>query len=307
MNEGGSRRRGLGRGLDALLGGDGLAQEPGRARRETAEPPGAADGSVHRLPIGDVRPGQFQPRRNFGEEELQALATSIGEKGVLQPVLVRRHPDEAGCWELVAGERRWLAAQRAGLRDIPAIVHDLSDRETLEAAIVENVQRQDLTPLEEAEGYSRLIAEFGYTQEALAKIVGKSRSHVANSLRLLNLSAGVKQLLDSAALTAGHARALLSAGDPDALAATIVEDGLSVRQAERLAQPGRRRAAKRSSGRTAPPDEKDADTLALERELEARLGLSVAIDHKGPGGQVAIRYASLEQLDDLLARLLGKS
>jgi len=306
MNEGGSRRRGLGRGLDALLGGDGLAQEPGRARRETAEPPGAADGSVHRLPIGDVRPGQFQPRRNFGEEELQALAASIGEKGVLQPVLVRRHPDEAGCWELVAGERRWLAAQRAGLRDIPAIVHDLSDRETLEAAIVENVQRQDLTPLEEAEGYSRLIAEFGYTQEALAKIVGKSRSHVANSLRLLNLSAGVKQLLDSAALTAGHARALLSAGDPDALAATIVEDGLSVRQAERLAQPGRRRSAKRSSDRTAPAG-KDADTLALERELEARLGLSVAIDHKGPGGQVAIRYASLEQLDDLLARLLGKS
>lgn len=306
MNESGNRRRGLGRGLDALLGGDGLAQEPGRARRETAEPPGAADGSVHRLPIGDVRPGQFQPRRNFGEEELQALAASIGEKGVLQPVLVRRHPDEAGCWELVAGERRWLAAQRAGLRDIPAIVHDLSDRETLEAAIVENVQRQDLTPLEEAEGYSRLIAEFGYTQEALAKIVGKSRSHVANSLRLLNLSAGVKQLLDSAALTAGHARALLSAGDPDALAATIVEDGLSVRQAERLAQPGRRRSAKRSSGRTAPAG-KDADTLALERELEAHLGLSVAIDHKGPGGQVAIRYASLEQLDDLLARLLGKS
>ena len=311
MNEGGSRRRGLGRGLDALLGSEGLAQEPGRAQRETPEPPGAPPGaageSVHRLPIGDVRPGKFQPRRNFGEEELQALAASIGEKGVLQPVLVRRHPDEAGCWELVAGERRWLAAQRAGLRDIPAIVHDLSDRETLEAAIVENVQRQDLTPLEESEGYSRLIAEFGYTQEALAKIVGRSRSHVANSLRLLNLSDGVKRLLDSAALTAGHARALLSADDPDALAATIAEDGLSVRQAERLAQSGRRKSAKRSAGRTAPPDGKDADTLALERELEARLGLGVAIDHKGPGGQVAIRYASLEQLDDLLARLLGKS
>ncbi len=306
MNEGGNRRKGLGRGLDALLG-DGVAGEPGRASQERQTPPGGGQpggGTVLRLPIGDLRPGRFQPRRTFDEEELQALAASIGEKGVLQPILVRRHPDEADCWELVAGERRWLAAQRAGLRDIPAIVHDLSDRETLEAAIVENVQRQDLTPLEEAEGYSRLIDEFGYTQEALSNIVGKSRSHVANSLRLLNLSGGAKTLLDAGALTAGHARALLSAVDPDALARKIVDDGLSVRAAEKLARAGSGRKTARTAGRSAPPVEKDADTLALERALENRLGLKVEIEHKGPGGRVAIRYASLEQLDDLLTRLL---
>lgn len=306
MNEGGNRRKGLGRGLDALLG-DGVAGEPGRAPQERQTPPGGGQpggGTVLRLPIGDLRPGRFQPRRTFDEGELQALAASIGEKGVLQPILVRRHPDEADCWELVAGERRWLAAQRAGLRDIPAIVHDLSDREALEAAIVENVQRQDLTPLEEAEGYSRLIEEFGYTQEALSNIVGKSRSHVANSLRLLNLSGGAKTLLDAGALTAGHARALLSAVDPDALARKIVDDGLSVRAAEKLARAGSGRSTAKTAGRSAPPAEKDADTLALERALENRLGLKVEIEHKGPGGRVAIRYASLEQLDDLLTRLL---
>lgn len=310
MNARDGKRRGLGRGLEALLGGDGLAGAPDRAPPETREPDRATTpepGGILRLPVGDLRPGQFQPRRNFDEGELEALAASIGEKGVLQPVLVRRRPDEADSWELVAGERRWLAAQRAGLREIPAIVHDLSDRETLEAAIVENVQRQDLTPLEEAEGYSRLVAEFGHSQEALSKIVGKSRSHVANSLRLLNLSDGAKKLLDSGALTAGHARALLSAADPDALAAKVAKDGLSVRQTERLVQAGRRPSTTRTAGRSAAPAEKDADTLALERELEDRLGLKVAIEHKGPGGAVAIRYASLEQLDDLLARLLEKS
>ena len=306
MSEGSGRRRGLGRGLEALLG-DGLAETPGRAQDERREIGDAPGGDILQLPIGDFRPGKFQPRRNFDEDALQALAASIAEKGLLQPVLVRRHSDEAGCWELVAGERRWLAAQRAGLREIPAIVRDLSDRETLEAAIVENVQREDLTPLEEAEGYSRLIAEFGYTQEALAKIVGKSRSHVANSLRLLNLTDGVKHLLDSAALSAGHARALLSAGDPDALAAKVVKDGLSVRQTERMAQSRSGQPSTRNTGGGAAPAEKDADTLALERELEQRLGLKVAIEHKNPGGRVAIRYASLEQLDDLLARLLGRS
>ena len=302
MNEAGSRRKGLGRGLEALLGGDGFAGEPDRAPQETQEKPGGA--AVLQLPIGDLRPGKFQPRRTFDEDELETLSASVAEKGVLQPVLVRRHPEETGCWELVAGERRWLAAQRAGLREIPAIVHDLSDAETLEAAIVENVQRQDLTPLEEAEGYSRLIDEFGYTQAALSKIVGKSRSHVANSLRLRNLSDAVKTLLDTGALTAGHARTLLSAADPDALARKIVDDGLSVRAAEKLARAGSGRSTARAARRGAAPAEKDADTLALERALEDRLGLKVAIEHRGPGGQVAIRYASLEQLDDLLTRLL---
>ncbi|MDE0702656.1 MAG: ParB/RepB/Spo0J family partition protein [Rhodospirillaceae bacterium] len=323
MIQGETRRRGLGRGLEALLGGDDYAAAPDGTPDGRPDAPGMPAGpdrpgpGIQRLPIGDLRTGKFQPRRRFDEDELAALAASIGEKGVLQPVLVRRHPEEAGCWELVAGERRWLAAQRAGLREIPAVVHDLSDKETLEAAIVENVQRQDLTPLEEAGGYRRLIAEFGYTQEALAKIVGKSRSHVANNLRLLNLSDGAKALLDSGALSAGHARALLAAADPDALAEKIAADGLSVRQAEALARNARVGTARaRNNDRRGPPDRpagraaasagKDADTLALERELEARLGLKVAIDHKGPGGQVGIRYASLEQLDDLLARLLGK-
>ncbi len=322
MIQGETRRRGLGRGLEALLGGGDYAARPDGKSDARPDAPGMPAGpdrpgpAIRDLPIGDLRTGKFQPRRRFDEDELAALAASIGEKGVLQPVLVRRHPEEAGCWELVAGERRWLAAQRAGLREIPAVVHDLSDKETLEAAIVENVQRQDLTPLEEAGGYRRLIAEFGYTQEALAKIVGKSRSHVANSLRLLNLSDGAKALLDSGALSAGHARALLSTADPDALAEKIAADGLSVRQAETLARNARLRTGRarsdrrdqpdRAAGRAAASAGKDADTLALERELEARLGLKVAIDHKGPGGQVGIRYASLEQLDDLLARLLGK-
>ncbi|MCY4397112.1 MAG: ParB/RepB/Spo0J family partition protein [Rhodospirillaceae bacterium] len=303
MNENGGKRRGLGRGLDALLGGD---ANIGATDQDTHHSGREAAGGILRLPVGDIRPGKFQPRRTFDDGALEELKASIEEKGVLQPILVRRHPDEAGCWELIAGERRWLAAQRAQLHEIPAVVHDLSDRETLEVGLVENVQRTDLNPLEEAEGYSRLIADFHYTQEALSKIVGKSRSHVANMLRLLKLNDGARKLLDSGALSAGHGRALLAAADPDDLAAKIVREGLSVRQAERLAQ-GRGRgrsgaAAGRGGGRTG----KDADTVALERALEERLGLKVVIDHKDTGGQISIRYNSLEQLDDLLARLLEK-
>ncbi len=316
MNEINTRRRGLGRGLEALLGGDGYAAAPADAganpNRESGPPDRDPAAGARRLPIGDIRPGRFQPRRIFDDEELQALAASIREKGVLQPVLVRRRADAAPGWELIAGERRWLAAQRAGLADVPAVVLDLSDREALEAGIVENVQRQDLTPLEEAGGYRRLIDEFGYTQEALSRIVGRSRSHVANTLRLLNLTGEVRRLVDARALSAGHARALLTAADPDALAAKIVRNGLSVRQAERLAGKGGAGRSGRSAGAgqaggadSEPAAGKDADTLALERTLEDRLGLKVAIDHKGAGGRVTIRYASLEQLDDLLTRLVA--
>ena len=304
MNENGGRRRGLGRGLDALLGGETLAA----ATEQGAQDAGRQDGGgILSLPIGDIRPGKFQPRRNFDDDALQELTASIEEKGILQPILVRRYPDEENCWELIAGERRWLAAQRARLKEIPAVVHDLSDRETLEAGIVENVQRTDLNPLEEAEGYGRLVADFGYTQETLAKIVGKSRSHVANMLRLLNLSDGARKLLDSGALSAGHGRALLAAANPDALAARIVREGLSVRQAEGLARSSGKGRSGAATGRGAARAEKDADTAALERALEDRLGLKVSIDHGAAGGQVAIHYNSLEQLDDLLARLLDKS
>ena len=308
MNEGGGRRRGLGRGLDALLGGEIPAAAPERGAQDAGRP---AEGGILRLPVGDIRPGRFQPRRTFDDDALGELAASIEEKGILQPILVRRHPDEENCWELIAGERRWLAAQRARLTEIPAVVHDLSDRETLEAGIVENVQRTDLNPLEEAEGYGRLVADFGYTQDALAKIVGKSRSHIANTMRLLNLSDGARKLLESGALSAGHGRALLAAADPDELAAKIVRDGLSVRQTERLAQgggAGRSGAATgRGTDRGTGGAGKDADTAALERALENRLGLKVSIDHGARGGRVAIHYKTLEQLDGLLARLLENS
>jgi len=317
MSEGDGKRRSLGRGLEALLGGDDADQgaAPPRRRAPAVKQPvgkqGAAgepdrDGSL-KLPIGDIRPGKYQPRRKFDEDELKALTASIKEKGVLQPILVRRHPEEANAWELIAGERRWLAAQRARLREIPAVVHDLSDRETLEVGIVENVQRMDLTPLEEAEGYKRLIDEFQYTQDDLSKVVGKSRSHVANTLRLLNLTDPVKKLVDSGALSAGHARALLTADHPDSLADMVVKKDLSVRETERLAQKAAssssRKSGKRSAAGSAAGAAKDADTLALERDLEDRLGLKVAIDHRGGGGQIVISYASLEQLDDLLSKL----
>lgn len=308
MSDTDGKRRNLGRGLEALLGGDGdTTTSIGEAGKKAASGRALSaedeKSGVLTLPIGDVRPGRYQPRRKFDEDELQALAASVAEKGVLQPILVRRHPDEGNAWELIAGERRWLAAQRAKLREIPAVVHDLSDRETLEVGIIENVQRQDLTPLEEAEGYKRLIDEFKYTQDDLSKIVGKSRSHVANTMRLLNLTDGVKKLVDSGELSAGHARTLLTSDNADAIARQIVEKGLSVRDAEKLAQKNNTPAGKRVPRATPRPVEKDADTIALERDLEDRLGLTVSIDHQGNNGQVVIRYGSLEQLDDLLSKL----
>lgn len=295
-----AKRRNLGRGLDALLG----SSEP--VRIQPVEPlqaaPVRSENSVATLAIGDIHPGRFQPRHKFDEDELDALAESVRAKGILQPILVRPHPDKPGEFELVAGERRWLAAQRAQLHDVPAMVRDLSDKDTLEVGLVENVQRQDLSPLEEAEGYKRLVDEFSHTQETLASIVGKSRSHVANMMRLLGLPDDVKAHLYERRLTAGHARALLTADDPGALARRIVNQGLSVREAERLAgeagKPRKTRAAASSSR------DKDTDTLALERELAEATGLKVAIQHKGEAGQVVIDYRNLEQLDDLVSRLV---
>ncbi len=284
---GDKKRSQLGRGLAALLGEDsGDYAELDRLR-------------VSRLvPIEFVHPGPYQPRHRVDDEQIQSLAQSIRDRGILQPLLVRRHPEHANAFEIVAGERRWRAAQKAQVHEIPVVVKDFSDRDVLEIGLVENLQRQDLSPLEEAEGYSRLLKEFDQTQTNLARAVGKSRSYVANMVRLLALPDSVKELVDGGALTAGHARALLNAENPDTLARQVVREGLNVRQTEKLAQSkGVRTRARRHVA------EKDADTLSLERDLTNLLGLKVEIKFRGGGGALIIHYGSLDQLDDILHRL----
>jgi len=286
------KKRGLGRGLDALLG-DGTEDED-KVERVRA---------TKTVPIEFIRPGRYQPRRNFDKEDLDALTRSVREKGVLQPVLVRRHAEDPTYYELIAGERRWLAAQSAQLHEIPVIIKELSDQEALEVALVENVQRADLSPLEEAEGYRRLMQEFHHTQEALAEVVGKSRSHVANALRLLGLPDEVKRMVDEGQLSASHARALLNAENAVEVARQVVGRNLNVRQTERLVNDSRGRVAARRPRRSGDGQSKSADTLALEQELTNRLGLKVEIrDHAG-GGELVIRYQTLEQLDDVLHKL----
>jgi ParB family transcriptional regulator, chromosome partitioning protein len=284
MSERAARRQ-LGRGLAALFGeADGVA---------SAEP-----ASQRRVPIELIRPGVFQPRRRFAEAELEALAQSIREKGILQPLLVRPLAGEEAEFELVAGERRWRAAQRLGLHEVPVIVRPIADSEALEIALVENLQRENLSPLEEAEAYSRLMEEFGRSQASLAEAVGKSRSHVANTVRLLSLPAPVRRRLDEGELSAGHARALLAAVDPVALAQEVVRRGLNVRATERLVQ---------RRGDTPPSKRwpRDADSAALERELGGLLGLRVTIEQKQRGGALTLHYASLDQLDRVLRLLRG--
>jgi ParB family chromosome partitioning protein len=284
------RRRGLGRGLSALF----ADEQEDAAAVERLRP-------TRTLPVEQLRPGRFQPRRRFDPEEMSPLIDSVREKGILQPLLVRQV--EEGAYEIVAGERRWRAAQAAKLHEVPVVVRELDDREALEVALVENVQRQDLTPLEEAEGYKRLLDEFGHTQEDLAQAVGKSRSHIANMLRLLGLPDDVKHLLESGALSAGHARALIGAENPLALAKQIVEKGLNVRDAETLAgeSKGRTKGAARAA------NGKDADTKALEHDLSQMLGLKVTLDVHGQGGIIAIHYRTLDQLSDVLARRRGEA
>jgi ParB family chromosome partitioning protein len=251
------------------------------------------------VPIEFVSPNPKNPRRKFSEDELADLSHSIREHGIVQPVLVRHRPD--GKYEIIAGERRWRAAQRAGLAEIPVIVRDVDDRTALELAIIENVQRADLNPVEEALGYQQLIDEHSYTQADLGNVIGKSRSHVANTLRLLKLPEALRDLLVEGTLSAGHARTLVTATDPTGLAKRIVEGGLSVRQAEALAQqPDSGTAKPRKAPQAA---DKDADTLALEKLLSNVTGLNVAISHKEKGGEVKIAYRTLEQLDDLCRRL----
>ena len=276
----------LGRGLSALLGGEETPADIGAQRS---------------IAIDLLHPGRYQPRGRFAPEELQALAQSVKENGILQPILVRPHAKLGGHFEIVAGERRWRAAQLAKLHEVPIILRELNDREALQLAIVENVQRENLSPLEEARGYRRLMDEFGNTQEDLSQHVGKSRSHIANTLRLLDLPAAVQTLLDDGKLTAGHARALIGTPDPAALANLVVNRGLNVRQTEKLAKFGRSTPAPRARV------EKDADTRALERDLTARLGLHVAISGQGESGHVTVQYKSLEQLDLIIARLRGEA
>ena len=282
------KRRSLGRGLSALLGED-PAPQGGQGTRQVS--------------VAKLHPGKYQPRRTLAEEDLKELAQSIRELGVLQPILVRDHPDRPGDFEIIAGERRWRAAQLAQLHDVPVLVKVLSNKETLEVALVENLQREDLSPLEEAVGLQRLMDEFGHTQEALARAVGKSRPHVANMLRLLSLPEAVKALLDSGELTAGHGRALLAAADPETFAREVVAKGLSVRETERLANQAA--AARGKGGPPAAKPAKDADTRALETDLSNLLGLKVEIKGKGGVGALTVHYKTLDQLDGLLARLSG--
>lgn len=291
-----SGRKGhLGRGLSALFGDAGDDYAAIDKVRQSKQ-----------VPIEFVHPGPFQPRRKFEEEAIQGLVESIREKGILQPLLVRRDPQAANAYEIICGERRWRAAQMAGLHEVPVIVREMEDREALEISLIENIQRQDLTPLEEAEGYRRLLDEFQHTQEDLGRVVGKSRSHIANMLRLLALPEPVKQLVQDGTLSAGHARAILTAADPAGLAAEVVRGGLNVRQTEELARGGEapRPTAARKTGK--PGQEKDADLLSLEKELSGQLGLKVKISPRGQGGLLTVEYRGLDQLDDVLRRLGGR-
>jgi len=287
--EDGNRRR-LGRGLAALIGDvdtESVVNERSRLSR--------------RVPIAFLRPNPRNPRKAFEETDLADLTASIREKGIVQPILVRSVVGGGEAYEIIAGERRWRAAQRAGLHDVPVLINNVSDQEALELAIIENVQRSDLNALEEALGYQQLIDEFAYSQTALADVIGKSRPHVANTLRLLKLPEKVQAYVREGKLTAGHARALVTVENPEAVAQRIVEGGLTVREAEEITQTEK---AERPSAK--PRREKDADTRALEKLLGDSLGLAIKIDHKGDGaGQLSIRYTSLEQLDEV-CRLLKR-
>lgn len=279
------KRRGLGRGLSALLGDE--AEDYASLDRLRLS---------KMVPIEFLRPGGVQPRKHFDDESISALVESIREKGVLQPLLVRRHAEQTNAYEIVAGERRWRASQQAGLREVPVVIKELDDSEALEIALIENVQREDLTAIEEAEGYRRLMDEFDHTQEALAQAIGKSRSYIANLLRLLTLPDSVKQLVNEGTLSAGHARALINTDAPDALARKIVQRGLNVRQTEKLVKQG-------GAPKPREPAARDPNIVALENDLGQLLGLKVTIKTRGEGGTLDIAYETLEQLDDVLHRL----
>ncbi len=289
-----SRTRGLGRGLSALMAdvtNDHIVA-PDRPRRPDLT-----------VPVEKIRPNPDQPRRHFDEEALAELAASIREKGVIQPLIVRRDPNRDGGFEIVAGERRWRASQIAKLHELPVIVREYTDTEVLEVAIIENIQRADLNAIDEAAGYRQLMDRFGHTQEQLASALGKSRSHIANLMRLLSLPDDVQGLLTSGQLTAGHARTLVGNEKASLLAQQMLQRGMSVRQAEALV----RKPGKPDTPQAARNSQKDADTIQIERELSAALNMGVSIDHSAgeEGGKLVLRYRNLEQLDDLLRTLSG--
>lgn len=288
-------KRGLGRGLSALMAD--VAENPGTSAERLKD----ADRT---LPIESIEPNPDQPRRDFEKEPLEDLAASIGAKGIIQPLIVRRSPRSADRYEIVAGERRWRAAQMAQLHEVPVLVREFDDTEVLEVAIIENIQRADLNPIEEAAGYSQLMERFGHTQEKLATALGKSRSHIANLMRLLNLPTEVQGFLRDGSLSAGHARALVTAEDPVALAKQIIKKGLSVRDTEKLVKSSSSENSAPIAKKPAAP-EKDADTLALEGDLSASLGMKVSLSHKPgqEGGQLTISYESFDQLDVLCQKL----
>lgn len=287
------RQRGLGRGLSALL-------DEAAAEQPVAPPQAPSAGGVKHLPIELIRANPDQPRKNFDAEELQSLAESIRSRGVIQPIIVRPRRQAEGEYEIVAGERRWRSAQLAGLHQVPVIVRTLGDAEVRELALIENVQRADLNPVEEAMGYSALQSHGGHTQAEVADIVGKSRAHVSNTLRILELPEAVREHLTAGRLSAGHARAIAATADPAAIAERIVAGGLSVRQAEELAAAPLAKAQKKSGARR----EVNADTLALQQDLADALGLEVAVKDRGGKGELSVRYETLEQLDEICRRLM---
>jgi ParB family chromosome partitioning protein len=278
-----AQKRRLGRGLAALIGDD------------VAEETVVADvRSLKHVPIDMIKANPLNPRKHFAEEDLETLAKSLREKGLLQPIVVR--PSDGGTYQIVAGERRWRAAQRAAIHDVPVLIRDLDDRETLEIALIENVQRADLNPLEEARAYKQLIDQYAYTQQQLADSIGKSRSHIANTLRLQTLPESVLTLIESGTLSAGHARTLVATDSPQELAEKIIKLGMTVRQAEDLTRTSSPKTKK-------PAAEKDADTRAMEKTISEALGLAVSLTHKGDGGQLVITYKDFDQLDDVFRRL----
>jgi ParB family chromosome partitioning protein len=291
MAEDAARSR-LGRGLAALIGDVGTESSAERPRGQ------------RRVPTTSLRPNARNPRRMFSEEELDELTASLRERGMIQPIVARPVRGAPDAFEIIAGERRWRAAQRAGLHEVPVVIIEATDEESLQLAIIENVQRSDLNPLEEAEGYRALVEEYSHTQDDIAKMVGKSRSHVANTLRLLKLPPSIRAYIFKGKLDAGHARMLVGQPNAEKLAEEIVARGLNVRQVEEIARQESDRNGKSPSRKRSA--EKNADTLALEKRLSDALGLVVSIDHRGESGVVSIRYRNLDQLDDLAQRLEKK-